>query len=118
MTHHRVARRQFLASGVGLAAAVAAERPAAASANDRIGVGIVGCGSRGTYLLGQLLAAAPGQIQVVGLCDVWSMARERMAARLAETLPGQSPRSTSRYQELLETPGLDAVIIATPDHAH
>lgn len=118
MTHHRVARRQFLASGVGLAAAVAAARPAAASANDRIGVGIVGCGSRGTYLLGQLLAAAPGQIQVVGLCDVWSMARERMAARLAETLPGQSPRSTSRYQELLETPGLDAVIIATPDHAH
>jgi predicted dehydrogenase len=118
MAHHRVARRQFLASSVGLATAVAASRPVRASANDRIGLGIVGCGSRGTYLLNEVLAAAPDEIEIVGLCDVWSVARERMAAAVAAKLPGQSPRLTSRYQELLETPGLDAIIIATPDHAH
>ena len=118
MADTRVPRRQFLASGVGLAAAVAASGPARVSANDRIGIGIVGCGSRGTYLLDQLIAAAPGGVQIVGLCDVWTLAREKMAASLTTKLPGQTPKLFARHQDLLRTPGLDAVIIATPDHAH
>jgi len=118
MTHTRVPRRQFLATSVGLATAMASVRPVRAAANDRIGIGLVGCGSRGTYLLDQALAAAPGQIQLVGLCDVWSQAREKLAASMTSKLPGQSPRLMPRHQDLLNTPGLDAVIIATPDHAH
>lgn len=116
MSEIRVPRRDFLAVGVGLATAVAGTRRA--SANDRIGIGIVGCGSRGGYLLNQALQAAPGQIQIVGLCDVWKNAREAMAARVNDALPGQTPRLVSRHQDLLATPGLDAVVIATPDHAH
>jgi predicted dehydrogenase len=109
-------RRHFLAAGVSLAAAAAGARRV--SANDRIGLGIVGCGSRGTYLLNQALQAAPGQVQIVGLCDVWRPAREAVAARVKDALPGQAPRLMSRHQDLLATPGVDAVIIATPDHAH
>jgi predicted dehydrogenase len=116
MSENQVPRRHFLAAGVGLATAVAGTRRA--SANDRIGIGLVGCGSRGSYLLNQALLAAPGQIQLVGLCDVWRTARESMAARLKDALPGQAPRLMARHQDLLATPGLDAVIIATPDHAH
>jgi predicted dehydrogenase len=118
MSATRVHRREFLASGVGLAAAALSSSPARAAPNDRINLGIVGCGSRGTYLLNQALAAAPGQIDVVALCDVWSVAREKMAALVAEKLPGQKPRLISRHEELLSTPGLDGVIIATPDFAH
>ncbi len=118
MTHTRVPRRQFLATGVGLATAAVGARSARTSANDRIGIGLVGCGSRGTYLLDQALAASPGQIQLVGLCDVWSQARERLAASMRSTLPGQTPALMARHQDLLNAPGLDAVIIATPDHAH
>ena len=45
-------RREFLATGVGLAAAaVGSARAEARGANDRINLGVVGCGSRGTYLL-------------------------------------------------------------------
>ena len=117
MSGNHVDRREFLATGVGLAAAIATS-PVLASPNDRIRLGIVGCGGRGTYLLNQALAAAPGQLEIVALCDVWSVAREKMAALLAEKLPGQKPRLVSRHQELLETPGLDGVIIATPDFAH
>ena len=114
-----VHRREFLATGVGLAAAAfGSTRPRAQGANDRIAIALVGCGSRGGYLLNQALEAAPGQIQVVALCDVWSMARERMAATVAEKLPGQAPRLVARHEELLATPGLDAVIIATPDFSH
>ncbi len=117
MSLPRVPRRQFLATGLGLASA-AAVGPRVLGANDRIGIGLVGCGSRGTYLLDQALAAAPGQIQLVGLCDVWKLAREKMAASVEPKLPGQQPRLVSRHQDLLALPGLDAVIIATPDHAH
>ena len=119
MPDMRIPRRQFLATSVGLAtAAVVGPRSVRAAANDRIGIGLVGCGSRGTYLLDQALAAAPGQIQLVGLCDVWTQAREKLAAAMTTRLPGQTPTLMSRHQDLLNTPGLDAVIIATPDHAH
>ena len=118
MTHTRVPRRQFLANGVGLATAAVGAPRTTRAANDRIGVGLVGCGSRGTYLLDQALSAAPGQIQLVGLCDVWSQAREKLAASMKTKLPGQTPKLMARHQDLLNTPGLDAVIIATPDHAH
>jgi predicted dehydrogenase len=119
MSDATLARRDFLAAGVGLAAAaLSSTRTHAQGANDRIGLGIIGCGVRGTYLLNQALAAAPGKVQVVGLCDVWSMARERLAATVAEKLPGQQPKLVSRYEELLATPGVDGVIVATPDFAH
>jgi predicted dehydrogenase len=73
---------------------------------------------RGTYILNEVLAVAPGRVQVVGLCDVWAEARAKLALSVADKLPGQQPRLVARHQELLTTPGLDAVIIATPDHAH
>jgi predicted dehydrogenase len=111
-------RREFLATGVGLAAAALTTSRVGASPNDRIRLGIVGCGGRGTYLLNQALAAAPAQLEIVALCDVWSVAREKMAALVAEKLPGQKPRLVARHQELLEIPSLDGVIIATPDFAH
>jgi predicted dehydrogenase len=116
MADARVPRRDFLVTGLGLAAVAASARRV--SANDRIGLGLVGCGVRGSYLLNQALEAAPGQIQLVGLCDVWKVARESMAAEFNDRLPGQMPRLVARHQDLLATPGLDAVIIATPDHAH
>jgi predicted dehydrogenase len=118
MSGNRVDRREFLATGVGLASAALTGSTVGASPNDRIRLGIVGCGARGTYLLHQAIAAAPGQLEIVALCDVWSLARETMAALVAEKLPGQKPRLVSRHQDLLETPSLDGVIIATPDFSH
>jgi predicted dehydrogenase len=119
MLRPHVDRREFLAAGAGLAAAaLGSTRASARGANDRIGIGLVGCGSRGAYLLNEALAAAPDRIQVVALCDVWSVARERLAAGVADKLPGERPRLVSRHQELLNTSGVDAVIIAPPDFAH
>jgi hypothetical protein len=62
------------------------------------------------------LPPAPG-INVVGICDVWKVARDKMAADLAGK-HGMKPEPFARHQDLLALPGLDAVIIATPDHAH
>src|SRR5215510_492378 len=120
MSDVTVPRRDFLAAGVGLAAAAAlAGQPGMAfAANDRINLGLIGCGVRGNYILGEALASGGGKVQVVGLCDVWKNAREETAARLAQKLPTSKPKLFARYEEMLAMPGLDAVIITTPDHAH
>ena len=118
MSDVTVPRRDFLAAGVGLAAAaaLAGQRGMAYAANDRINLGLIGCGVRGNYILGEALASGGGKVQVVGLCDVWTQAREQTAAKLADK--GHKPKLFAKYQEMLAMPGLDAVIITTPDHAH
>ena len=63
------------------------------------------------------MAAGAGKVHVVGVCDVWSMARDKMATALADKQGGR-PKEFARYHDLLAMPGLDAVIITTPDHAH
>ena len=113
-----VHRREFLASGVGLAAAaLTSARAGAVSPNDTINVGLIGCGVRGTYLLGEAMTAGGDRLHVVGLCDVWSVAREKLAQTVAAK-QGQEPALFDHHQALLAMPGLDAVIIATPDFAH
>jgi predicted dehydrogenase len=112
-------RREFLAAGVGFAsAALASPRGRTGGANERIGLGLIGCGVRGSYILNEAIAVAPDRIQLVALCDVWSEARAKLAATVADKLPGQKPRLVARHEDLLGTPGLDAVIVATPDFGH
>ncbi|MCW5982939.1 MAG: Gfo/Idh/MocA family oxidoreductase [Bryobacteraceae bacterium] len=79
-------------------------------ANDSIALGVIGCGGRGRYIMGQFLAT--GQARVTALCDVY-------AARIDEAR-SQAPdaRSFVDHRKLLETKELDATLIATPDHWH
>jgi predicted dehydrogenase len=111
-------RRQFISTGLGLAAALAPAGARARGANDRVGIGVVGCGTRGNYLLDETLAAAPDRVDIVGVADVWAVNREAMAARVANTTGRPRPRTVARYGDLLAMPEVDAVIIATPDFAH
>src|SRR5690606_38927145 len=69
-------------------------------------------------LLDEILNVASDRVDIVVLCDVWKPARERLAAHLQSRVPDAKPRLMARHQELLEVPGLDAVVIATPDHTH
>jgi hypothetical protein len=70
------------------------------SPNDKINVGIVGCGVRGNYIRGEAIAAGAGRINVVGICDVWKVARDKMAADLAGK-HGMKPEPFARHQDLI-----------------
>jgi predicted dehydrogenase len=111
-------RRQFISTGLGLAAALTPAGVRARGANDRIGIGVIGCGSRGNYLLGETLAASGDRVDIVALADVWSVARNTMADRVAGAEGRPRPKLFARYGDLLAMPQVDAVIIATPDFAH
>ena len=109
-------RREFLAAGVGLAAAALPAR--VLGANDRINLAVIGCGSRGSYIFNEAVVAAGTRLNVVAIADVYQQSREQFAALVEQKLPGQRPRLFTRYHDLLAMPGIDAIIITTPDHAH
>ncbi len=110
-------RRDFLAG----AAAVLALNPSLAigsAANSAISLGVIGCGDRGSSLMGQILGlAAEHNVQITAVCDVWQKNLTRAVERTAKA-SGRPPRAFTRYEELLALPEVDAVVIATPDFAH
>jgi len=112
-------RRQFLRrSSFGFTAGLLLPKLRAAGANDRIGIGMIGCGTRGRHLFTQLARNRKKcNITVAAVCDVWRVARERMADQVEERF-GRRPKCFSRYQELLELLDVDGVTIATPDFVH
>jgi len=83
-------------------------------ANDRINIGLIGCGGRGHYD-GQAFAQFGQQnnnaCQIVAVCDVYEK-RKRIAAEHHKV------KGYLDYRELLNQSDVDAVIIATPDHWH
>lgn len=100
-------RRTFLASA--LTAAPLFVPRSAWGANDRLAYGLIGAGGRGRYLNGnfQKLGAA-----CVAIAEVYE---PNLQAALKDSPDAKPYRD---YHELLAQSGLDAVIIATPDHHH
>jgi predicted dehydrogenase len=115
-------RREFLKTASAGAAAVALSASAYArtiGANDRISIGLVGCGDRGTnaHMPGVHPFDKQENVEFTAVCDPWRVARERAAARVQEWY-GRPARQFSSYRDLLALKDVDAVMIASPDHLH
>ena len=105
-----ISRRSFFQ---GAAAALSASR--VMGANDRINVGIIGIGGRGTAHLNSYVKIP--ECQVAALCDVNQPARERAQARLRSATSTQA-KEYKTMRELFADKEIDAVSIATPNHWH
>ncbi len=109
-------RRDFLKlSSASLVAAATLRGNAAAAArgaNDKIVVGLIGCGGRGVHDAG-LFQKVPN-VELAYVCDVDA---ERRAAA-ARSFGVDSNRAVSDMRKLFDDRSLDAVIVATPDHWH
>jgi predicted dehydrogenase len=120
---HSFQRREFLRRASVGAAALAAgawsvRAQTSPGANERLGVGFIGTGDRGTQLLRELLGlAGKCNVQVTAVCDVWRKNREAAAERVKQG-SGSAPRQFTRFPELLAAADVDAVVIATPDFSH
>ena len=105
-------RRNFVA-GSGIAALNATR---AIGSNDRIGVGIIGCGRRN--LLGQVLEFQDrANAEVRAVCDIWQAQRESAAAKVQGS-GRPAPAQLHAYEDLLARGDIDAVVVGTPDHQH
>ncbi|MGA2067329.1 MAG: Gfo/Idh/MocA family oxidoreductase [Thermoguttaceae bacterium] len=116
-------RRSFLETtslaGAGMLAApslLAAEK--VQGANDRIRVGLIGVGGRGSDHLHDIAGLAQAQnVEITALCDVWKPNLDRAAAAVKKRWANEPARGT-RFRDLLARPDVDAVVIATPDFSH
>jgi predicted dehydrogenase len=130
----RITRRSFLGDSARLAAAAGAAGHTASvraqGANDRIRMGFIGVGNRGSELMGYFMANP--DVDLVALCDVYdpymSRDRSRVDARFVRELGSRVPQMGEKFtrepardkdfRRLLERNDIDAVCIATPDHWH
>jgi predicted dehydrogenase len=103
-------RRKFIgAMATGLASTLASTSRVL-GANDRVRIGVIGAGQRGTELVHQALACP--NVEVAAFADVYS----RRLEDARNLVPGAA--AYSDHRRLLDAPGIDAVIIATPSHLH
>jgi predicted dehydrogenase len=117
-------RREFLkAGGAALAATTvswnAKSYAQIAGANDRVRVGIVGCGDRmkGGDLPAFQQSAKELNFQIVAVSDIWNQRRDE-GADFIEKLCGNRPDLVRNNDELYSRKDVDAVIIATADFQH
>jgi predicted dehydrogenase len=111
-------RRDFLKTATVLAAGLpwlsllqCARDPKIVSPNDRVCLGVIGIGSRGTKLL-MHLQTIPGT-EISAVCDDYKPHLFE-GQRLTQ---GRAKRFQD-YRELLARPDIDGVVIATPLHLH
>lgn len=108
-----ISRRDFIKASTATAAFASAQLTARAiGANDRIRIGVIGCGGQGTGHVGDLVKrSAEENIEVVAISDVYQR-RVTRAKNIAKC------EGYLDYRKLLERSDIDAVLIATPDHWH
>ncbi len=117
MKRRAMRRRDFLrgaAVGAGagiLATGASASRGRPVLPSERVRLGFIGVGGRGTRLLEIFLDLAG--VDVVGVCDV-NEAHARRARRKA----GERTETFGDFRRLLERQDIDAVVVATTGHWH
>lgn len=80
-------------------------------ANDRIQVGVIGCGARSQELMAALMSH-PGTA-IVAIADSYKGRVQRTQENW-----GPGAKAYPEYHEILARPDVDAVVIASPDHWH
>ncbi|MBM4032720.1 MAG: Gfo/Idh/MocA family oxidoreductase [Planctomycetes bacterium] len=118
MRNDATSRRTFLhASAVGLAARAAGPLLGANApgANEKIVVGFMGCGGRGTQIATDI--AGRPDVEVAWLTDADS-ARAASAANAVEKKQGKRPQVAQDFRRILDDKGVHALFNTTPDHWH
>ncbi|MBN1491613.1 MAG: Gfo/Idh/MocA family oxidoreductase [Phycisphaerae bacterium] len=116
-TSRRLSRRGFLKRGAAASVGLAAPyfipsgvlaAPGRPGANDRVIIGFIGTGGRAR----QLMDHVPAEGRIVAICDCY---RQRYIDALKEKK--KDWKTYQYYKEMFEKENLDAVVVATTDHA-
>ncbi|MEL7160775.1 MAG: Gfo/Idh/MocA family oxidoreductase, partial [Bacteroidota bacterium] len=123
-------RRQFLqtasvATGLTFVPSWLSAGITGPSPNARLNLGVIGTGRQAIGLAKRTLGMP--EHRIVAACDVYAAKLEEFTNTVSNkyvemagggTAAGAGIKNYSDYRELLEHDGLDAVLIATPDHQH
>jgi predicted dehydrogenase len=104
-------RRSFVKTGaaaLSAAPSILAQR----NPNDRLGVAVIGVGTRGIYLLERFQECPNTEIRAI--CDLY----QPNMARAQKTAFNKKAKTYLDYEKAIADPDVDVVVIATPDFWH
>ena len=115
-------RREFLKTASAGAAALSmttASYGRVVGANDRISIGVIGCGGRGmgAHMPGVYAHAKTQNLEITAVADPWLPRREAAAEKVKGWF-GRPARTFVSYRDILALDDVDAVMIASCDHQH
>ncbi len=113
-------RREFIrnatiiSAGSLLTADLLAAVKGRVSANDKIGLGVIGCKGQGWSNLNALLKVP--EVQCVAICDIDDNILAQRMGDLEKL--NIKPKTYTDYRKMLSDKDVDIVVVATPDHWH
>lgn len=112
-----ITRRAFTTASAAAGALTAVGRLAASAeekirgANDRVRVGFIGVGNRGSQLVNSFRQLT--DVEIVAAADVYAPYLDR-----AKKTIGAGLETYKDFRKVIDRKDLDAVVVATPDHWH
>jgi predicted dehydrogenase len=107
MAQLNVGRRDFLR---GASAATALTYSRVLGANDRINLGVIGCGDRGRFDMSQF--QLDPKVEVTAVCDIYGQHIDEARQKASRA------QNFTDHRKLLDQKDVDVVLIGTPDHWH
>lgn len=105
-----IQRRDFMKKSLAAGTGITMASASVLGANDRIRIGVIGCGRQGRGDMGSFMRHA--EVQVVAVCDVYEPQLAEVKKRAADA------EAIKDYRKLLDRKDIDAVIVGSPDHWH
>src|SRR5215471_7726345 len=109
---NKISRRAFVsASAASIVGAASANR--VSGANDRLRIGIIGCGglAQGAHIPSLMKMKETDNVEIVAVCDVYQKRLDQAAATT-----GAAP--IKDYRAILDRKDVDYVAVVTPEHWH
>ena len=117
MTNRRtfIKNSAMATAAVGLTATMPMAMDSCVGANEKLVCGLIGANGMGFSDLKAFLGQK--NTECAAICDVDESVLNRRIAD-TEKIQGTKPKGFTDYRKLLEEPGIDVIIIGTPDHWH
>ncbi len=109
----KITRRKFIASSVATTFAMSTSKFRVIGANNRLRIGIIGCGglATGSHLPSLTSMKESDNCEIVAACDVYQ-------PRLDNMVKQTGGKPFKQYKELLAQKDIDYVAVVTPEHWH
>jgi len=110
---NKISRRAFVSGSAASVIVTAASANRVLGANNRLRIGVIGCGglATGAHMPSLLKMKDTDNCEIVAVCDVWQKPLDKAAATT-----GAKPFKD--YRALLDQKDVDYVTIVTPEHWH
>ncbi len=113
MNNSKLTRRDFVSASTASVLLTAASANRVLGANNRLRVGVIGCGglAQGAHIPSLMKMKDTDNVEIVAVCDIYQK-------RLDQAAKTTSAKPIKDYRSLLAQKDIDYVAIVTPEHWH